>query len=65
MDIQQQIYNALSQKYPYILSAADLSAEVDPTPACTPQELQELVVCIATQCSGLEGNVGFVCASNL
>ena len=65
VDIQQQIYNALNEKYPYILSAADLSAEVNSTPACTSQELGELVVCTNAQCPGLEGIALTVCTTVL
>ena len=54
-DVQRRIYSALRQKYPYAVSALDLSAEVDSSqPACTLEEAGGVQVCTVTNCAGLD-----------
>ena len=53
-DVQREIYRALKGKYPYILSAADLSAESESLErACEPPELLGVLTCLQTDCAGL------------
>lgn len=55
-DIQRQIYRGLKDKYPYILSALDLSAEGEsPERACALEEVQQVLGCSQAQCPGLTG----------
>lgn len=57
-DTQRLIYRALKNKYPYAVSALNLSLdEESPQRACTVQEAILFQTCIATQCPGLTGNL--------
>lgn len=52
--IQRQIYAALKNKYPYSLSALNLSAEGESAErACSLEQLQQVGVCAQTQCPNL------------
>ena len=61
-DIQRQIYRALKERYPYILSATDLTLESEsPERACEPQELFGVFTCVQTLCAGLPDNEASIC----
>ena len=61
-DIQRQIYRALVDRYPYILSAANLTKETEsPERACGVQEALGLVACVQTNCAGLTGGDATIC----
>lgn len=63
-DIQWEIYRSLKDKYPYILSALDLTIEGESLErACTLQELQQVGFCVQTQCAGLSGQELIGCSS--
>lgn len=64
-DVQRQIYRALQDTYPYIFTAADLTADdSDPTRACTLSELLTIGICLITHCAGLERVEMFACIIN-
>lgn len=56
-DTQRQIYRSLRHKYPYAVSALDLSVEDVNTqmPACSVQEGTVFQQCVHTQCAGITG----------
>lgn len=50
-DVQQQIYQNLSQAYPHIYSNLRFEDEFDSeTLACTPDQLQQFEVCAQSNC---------------
>ena len=55
-NIQREIYRALKDEYPYILSALNLTIEGESLEmACDLEELQQVGLCVGMQCGGLTG----------
>jgi hypothetical protein len=63
-NLQRQIYRAVKDEYPYILSALDLTVEEEsPERACAVGEVEQVDQCSQVQCPGLTGSMLFGCFS--
>ena len=61
-NLQRRIYRALKNKYPYILSALDLTVEEESSErACSVAQVSQVDVCARQHCSGLEGEQYSIC----
>ena len=63
VDIQQEIYESLLAAYPYIHSAVNLSAPLQPQPACAETELQQYDACVQMECPLTDPTALLVCVA--
>ena len=62
-DMQRKLYRTLRRKYPYAVSALDLTAEEESLErACTVDELHQVVGCLLAECANLTGAELSVCS---